>query len=325
MSVLEVRGLDVRYPRRDGLGRVRGFVHAVRGVDLDLRPGETAGLVGESGCGKSTIARAVLRLVPIHGGRVSILGRDWTALPERRLRPLRPDAQMIFQDPFSSLNPRMRIGEALAEPLRVHRRGDARARAERVAELLTQVGLHPDDARKYPHEFSGGQRQRIGIARAVILEPKLLIADEAVSALDVSIQAQVLNLLSDLQRERGFAMLFISHDLRIVERICDTVHVMYLGRIVESGSPDTMFSVPRHPYTEALLSAVPRVDPEARRARIVLAGEPPDPVAPPPGCAFAPRCRRAAEVCRSALPELDQAAPGRSRVACRFPLDGTAV
>ncbi len=320
MSILRVRDLDVRFPVRDGLGRRRGFVHAVRGVDLDLAPGETAGLVGESGCGKSTLARAVLRLVPVHAGEVSILGRPWTGLAERALRPLRPAAQMIFQDPFSSLSPRMRIGDALAEPLAVHRRGNERSRRARVAELLTQVGLHPDDARRYPHEFSGGQRQRIGIARAVILEPKLLVADEAVSALDVSIQAQVLNLLADLQAAQGFSMLFISHDLRIVERICDTVHVMYLGRIVESGRPAELFEHPRHPYTEALLSAVPRVDPAARRPRIVLGGEPPNPAAPPPGCAFAPRCRLAEPACRETLPELDTPAAGRTRVACRRPL-----
>lgn len=319
--VLEVEDLAVHFPITSPWGRRVGAVEAVRGVDFDLSPGETVGLVGESGCGKSTLARAVVRLVPATHGRVRVAGREWTGAPERKLRPWRADAQMVFQDPFSSLNPRMRVGEILGEPLRVHGRGDRGARRREVRELLRQVGLHADDAAKYPHEFSGGQRQRIGIARAIALRPKVLLADEAVSALDVSVQAQVLNLLLDLQAEHRFAMLFISHDLRVVEQVSDRVLVMYLGRIVEEGTPAEIFGSPRHPYTRALVDAVPLPDPERQREHIKLAGEPPSPSDPPSGCAFRLRCPRASEICAGEIPQLEPVAgsPGH-RYACYHPL-----
>lgn len=317
--LLQVEDLRVEFVSRDAWGRRRRVVQAVRGVNLEVRRGETLGLVGESGCGKSTLARSVVRLIQPSAGRIQVAGEDWTHPPERWLRPRRTRMQMVFQDPFSSLNPRMRVGEALLEPLQIHRRGTPAERPGLVARMLEQVGLHPDDAKRYPHEFSGGQRQRIGIARALILEPDLLVADEAVSALDVSIQAQILNLLADLQRDRGFAMLFISHDLRVVDQVCDRVAVMYLGRIVEQGPPSRVFEQPRHPYTQALLSAVPQPDPEDRRERILLQGEPPDPAAPPPGCAFAPRCPRARERCHRDDPRLqDDSHPDPA--ACWFPL-----
>lgn len=315
-AALDIRSLHVRFALPGG-----AVVQAVRGVDLVVSQAETVGLVGESGCGKSSLARAAVRLVPVASGRIYVLGRDWTHLSERALRPLRPQAQMVFQDPFSSLNPRMRVGTMLRELLDVHRRGTPQRRAEAVAAILEQVGLHPDDARKFPHQFSGGQRQRIGLARALILEPKLLIADEATSALDVSVQAQVLNLLAELKASRGFAMLFISHDLRVVEQVADRVAVMYLGRIVELGPPEAVLLRPRHPYTQALAAAVPCLDAvrdtAASRVRIQLSGEPPSPLRPPAGCAFAPRCAYATGICHERDPDLDGAPQA---VACHHPL-----
>lgn len=315
--VLDIQHLSVSFPQRSAWGRLVANVQAVRDVSLQIAKGETLGLVGESGSGKSTLARAIVRLVQTQRGKIFVNGVDWASLPSRQLRPLRPQVQMVFQDPFGSLNPRMRVGAALAEPLEIHKRGDKAWRQAQVADMLMHVGLAPEDAQKFPHQFSGGQRQRIGIARALILKPELLLADEAVSALDVSVQAQILNLLLDLQRQHGHAMLFISHDLRVVSSIADRVAVLYLGKIVELGPPQDLFQAPRHPYTRALLSAVPSLDPQQKRQRILLAGEPPSPTKPPPGCGFAPRCPIANHRCHNLEPLLQ----GDTRqVACHYPL-----
>ncbi|WP_157245015.1 ABC transporter ATP-binding protein [Nonomuraea typhae] len=292
-------------------------VRAVRGVSFTVRPGETLGLVGESGCGKSTTARAIVRLLEPSAGTIRFGGRDITHLSHRELRPLRRDLQMIFQDPHSSLNPRQTVGQIIANPLVVQGVPGVKAK---VAELLDMVGLIPEHAGRYPHEFSGGQAQRIGIARALATRPKLVIADEPVSALDVSVQAQIVNLLEELQRELGLTYIFIAHDLSVVRRVSDRVAVMYLGRIVEVGARDTLYDHPAHPYTRALLSAVPVPDPKVERTRdrIVLQGDPPSPAAPPPGCSFHPRCPRAEELCRADRPLL-RVHRGRE-VACHFPL-----
>lgn len=316
--LLEVRGLVKHFPVRRGVfGGVSGQVRAVDGVSFDVRAGEVLGLVGESGCGKTTTGRCVLRLLEPTAGEVRFDGEDITHLPRRRLRPLRRQMQIIFQDPFSSLNPRLSVGSMLREPLAIHgiARG-ARAR-ERVAELLELVGLSPDHARRFPHEFSGGQRQRIGVARALAVEPRLIVADEPVSALDVSIRAQILNLLQDLQRRLGLAYLFVAHDLAVVEHISDRVAVMYLGRIVEVADAAALYATPRHPYTAALLSAIPVPDPDRPRERIVLEGDVPSPTRPPAGCRFHPRCPMARDRCRQEEPELLQVAPGHLS-ACHF-------
>jgi oligopeptide/dipeptide ABC transporter ATP-binding protein len=319
MPLLEVQNLRVRFPVRTGLfGRVTGHVHAVEDVSLDVAAGEAVGLVGESGCGKTTLGRAILRLLEPTAGRVVFAGTDLTALSPRELRPLRRQFQMIFQDPFSSLNPRLPVGESVGEALDIHGlAADAADRRRRIAAALQGVGLEPAAAARYPHEFSGGQRQRVGIARALAVEPRLLVCDEPVSALDVSVQAQVINLLQDLQRERGLAYLFISHDLAVVEHLCQRVVVMYLGRVVESGPTREVTGAPRHPYTRALLSAVPVVDPAAKRARLVLGGDVPSPLHPPAGCAFHPRCPVAEARCRTGRPALRETGPGR-QTACHL-------
>ena len=267
------------------------LVRAVTNVDLSIFEGETLGLVGESGCGKSTLGRTSLRLLEPTAGRIVFRGEDITNIPERALRERRSHMQMVFQDPYSSLNPRMTIGAAIAEPIIIHRlASSANARRDQVVELLSKVGLPDDAIDRYPHEFSGGQRQRIGIARALAARPQLLVCDEPISALDVSIQAQIVNLLVDLQIAEKLTYLFISHDLNVVRHLCDRVAVMYLGRIVEQGTAAAVYGDPRHPYTQALLSAIPVANPNQRRARVVLAGDVPSPLRPPPGCAFHPRC-----------------------------------
>jgi oligopeptide/dipeptide ABC transporter ATP-binding protein len=314
--LLEVSGLTKHYPLRSGiLRRAAGKVHAVDGVSFTLGAGETLGLVGESGCGKSTVARSILRLVEPTGGTIRLNGCDITRLGKAGLRPHRRSMQIIFQDPFASLNPRMTAGEIVGEPLRVHRIAAGQAYRERVAELFQQVGLRPDQMRNYPHQFSGGQRQRICIARALALGPDLIVCDEPVSALDVSIQAQVINLLIDLQRRYGFSYLFIAHDLAVVAHISHRVAVMYLGRIVEIADKNELFAKPRHPYTQALLASVPVANPKARRLEPLIDGDVPSPIDPPSGCAFHTRCRHVMDRCKVETPLLREVDAGH-RVAC---------
>jgi len=303
--LLEVEDIGRQFvARRSVLGRPTAIVAAVDGVSFSLEVGKTLALVGESGCGKSTLGRLVLRLIEPTAGRIRFDGRDVTALRERELRPLRRNAQLIFQDPYASLNPRMTVGQILAEPLALHDVVPPSRRAERVNELLRLVGLEPRLTRRYPHEFSGGQRQRIAIARALAVEPKLIVCDEPVSALDVSIRAQVLNLLRDLQRRLGLAYIFISHDLAVVKHIADRIAVMHLGRIVEIGPNEALFANPRHPYSRALLSAIPVPAPGAMRERIILRGEMPSALHPPAGCPFHTRCPVAVTRCETERPEL---------------------
>ncbi|WP_043713521.1 ABC transporter ATP-binding protein [Corallococcus macrosporus] len=302
--LLQVRDLQVHFPVRGGvLGRVRGAVKAVDGVSFEVMRGETLGLVGESGCGKSTLGRAVLRLVEPTAGSVRFDGQELTGLAPRQLRPLRQRMQVVFQDPYASLNPRLTVREILEEPFAIH--GLAKGPGERereVAALVDAMGLPREALERFPHEFSGGQRQRIGIARALALRPDLVVADEPISALDVSVQAQIVNLLVDLQQARGLTYVFIAHDLNIVEYVSTRVAVMYLGRIVELAPAASLYRQPRHPYTQALLSAVPVPDPGRARTRLLVPGEPPSPLAPPPGCTFHPRCPHAMERCRREAP-----------------------
>ncbi|HUG40242.1 MAG TPA: ABC transporter ATP-binding protein [Longimicrobiales bacterium] len=313
-ALVHVRGLKKYFPLRSGfLSRVEGHVKAVDGVTFWVREGETLGLVGESGSGKSTTGRAILRLIEPSEGTVLFAGRDVTAMDEDALRSLRRDAQIIFQDPFASLNPRLTVGDAIREVLKVHGLAKGDAADRRVRELLGLVGLRPEYASRYPHEFSGGQRQRIGIARALSVEPDFIVCDEPVSALDVSVQAQVVNLLEELQQRLGLAYLFIAHDLSVVEHVSDRVAVMYLGRIVETADAEQLTRSPRHPYTRALLSAVPVPEPGAKRERIVLPGDVPSPIDPPPGCPFHPRCPHPLkdQDCATIVPPLAEKAPGQ--------------
>ncbi len=318
--LLQVRNLVKRFPIRGGLlQRVVDQVHAVDGVSFDLMAGETLGLVGESGCGKSTTGRCILRLIEPTEGEVVFNGRSVTQASKTELRALARDMQIIFQDPYASLNPRMTVGAIIGEALTIHKLApNAQAYRERIVELLETVGLAADHMRRYPHEFSGGQRQRIGIARALAVSPKLVVCDEAVSALDVSIQAQVINLLEDLQQQFGLTYVFIAHDLSVVEHTSDRVAVMYLGRIVEIASAKDLYTRPQHPYTEALLSAVPIPDPSVKRQRIPLQGDVPSPIHPPPGCHFHTRCPMAQKgLCDAAKPELKSAGEGHW-VACHL-------
>ena len=317
--MLRVQGLKKYFGRRDRP------VRAVDDVSFDIAAGEVLGLVGESGSGKSTIGRAVLKLIEPSAGAIRFEGTDLVPLSARAMRPYRRRLQIIFQDPYASLNPRRRVGDTLAEALATHGLHPGPARAARIAELLALVGLAPEHARRYPHEFSGGQRQRIGIARALAVEPRFIVADEPVSALDVSIQAQVLNLLSDLRERFGLTMLFISHDLDVVEYLCDRIVVLYLGKIMEVAPAEELYRTPQHPYTRALLDASPRPDPEARRSRRLLQGDIPSPVDPPSGCVFRTRCPHAVEACATTVPPLREVAPGRFKACLRddlFPNGG---
>jgi oligopeptide/dipeptide ABC transporter ATP-binding protein len=306
-------------------GRSRERVHAVDDVSIEIRRGETLGIVGETGCGKSTLARCITRLYDLTDGRVVFDGNDISTLSRRRLRPYRLEMQMIFQDPYSSLNPRRRVGSIIGDPFAIHGSADGAARKREVQQLMELVGLNPEHYNRFPAEFSGGQRQRIGVARALALHPKLIVCDEPVSALDVSIQAQIINLLADLQSEFGLTYLFIAHDLSVVRHVSDRVAVMYLGKLVELAATDDLFARPQHPYTNALLSAIPEFDEgeRERRQRIVLTGDVPSPISPPSGCRFHPRCPKAREICSLEEPPREPKPGGGAEqsVACHFPVE----
>ena len=322
--LLETRNLKMHFPIKAGvLRRTVGHVKAVDGVDLRVRKGETLGLVGESGCGKSTLARLILRLLEPTEGEVIFEGEDILSYNRKKMLQVRRNMQVIFQDPYASLNPRMTVGNIIAEPLKTHRmESEKGGNKKRVQELLEIVGLNPEHYNRYPHEFSGGQRQRIGVARAIALNPKVIICDEPVSALDVSIQAQVINLLEDLQKEFELTYIFIAHDLSVVKHICDRIAVMYLGNIVETADRHELYTEPRHPYTNSLLSAIPVPDPrkERDRRRIVLKGDVPSPANPPSGCTFHTRCPRARDYCKQNVPPLEPQGTNSHRASCFFPV-----
>jgi oligopeptide transport system ATP-binding protein len=322
-ALVEIKSVKKYFPIRKGvLQREVARVHAVDDVTLSVREGETIGLVGESGCGKSTLGRCIVRLLEPTAGDIVFDGRSIGKLKPRALRPLRREMQMVFQDPYASLNPRKRVGTIISDPMRIHDIGDRRERKKRVEELLEVVGLSPEHYNRFPHEFSGGQRQRIGVARALALRPKLIVADEPVSALDVSIQAQMVNLLEDLQDDFGLTYVFIAHDLGVVRHVSDRIAVMYLGKLVELSPAEELYTRPIMPYTEALLSAVPIPDPDlsAKRERIVLAGDVPSPINPPSGCRFHPRCRYATDICSQVEPPLVDYGNGHL-AACHHPLN----
>jgi oligopeptide/dipeptide ABC transporter ATP-binding protein len=328
-ALIEVRDLVKEFPIKGSylVRRQLGAVHAVDGVSFDVKRGETFGIVGESGCGKSTTARLLLRLLEPTSGSVRFDGREIAGLSSKEIKPLRREMQMIFQDPYSSLNPRRTVGTIIAEPFAIHGINDSKVERKRaVQDLMDTVGLNPEHYNRYPHEFSGGQRQRIGVARALALKPKVIVADEPVSALDVSIQAQILNLLRDLQRDLGLTLIFIAHDLSVVRHMCDRVAVMYLGKIVELADSDQLYRHPRMPYTGALMSAVPVADPTlaATKKRQILAGDVPSPTNPPPACRFHTRCWKAQEICRIEAPELE-VKEGGNIAACHFPLTDEEV
>jgi oligopeptide/dipeptide ABC transporter ATP-binding protein len=318
VPILSVRGLVKHFPVKKGLlQRTVGQVHAVDGISFDIAESETLGLVGESGCGKSTVGKAILKLLDPTAGEIRVRGERIDQLTRREMRPYRRQLQVVFQDPYSSLNPRLKVRDIIGEPLVNYGVSGGRARSERIEELALKVGLRAEALERYPHEFSGGQRQRIGIARALALHPSLIVCDEPVSALDVSVQAQVINLLGDLQREFGLSYLFVAHDLAVVEHISHRIAVMYLGKIVEIADKRALFTRPQHPYTEALLSAVPVPDPEAARKRIILKGDVPSSITPPAGCRFHTRCPYAFARCSKEEPEMREALPGH-HVACHL-------
>jgi oligopeptide/dipeptide ABC transporter ATP-binding protein len=324
--LLQVEHLKLHFPIRDGIliDRQVGSVHAVDDVTFDLEEGETLGLVGESGCGKTTLSRALMRLLEPTEGCIRFRGLDVTHARRKALEPLRKEMQMVFQDPFASLNPRKRVSQIIGLPLRLH--GAPRDGIEdRVRELLRRVGLHPEHLHRYPHEFSGGQRQRIGVARALALEPRLIVLDEPVSALDVSVQAQIINLLDDLQDEFGLTYLFVAHDLSVVRHVSDRIAVMYLGKLMEISPAEELYTKPIHPYTGALLAAIPIPDPREnrRRERVVVSGEPPNPINPPSGCVFHPRCPRATDICSQVEPPLTRY-PSGHLAACHHPMNVSA-